>query len=298
MKLGMILTAVVAALVSHQARAADLDTIVLPKSSDWVLDYAAERCSLIRTFGEGENSARLQIDSFGSLHGLRLMVAGTVLPRLPGGPDEIKVQLTPDPEARELMALQGTAGDVGAVSFGMMFLPDVDDTRGERMSQAERYARLKPQIIYQDQFAAATNSLLIILDGGRRKIELRTGTMSAPLNALRDCVRDLQKSWGLDPVQEETLLRPPLVRDDVMKRFVSKFPSRMIRDSQNAFVPVRINVDAAGKPGECVVQLEGIPEAFRKAVCEGLSHDFDPALDANGTPVPSIFSTLVNFMLH
>lgn len=293
MKRSVQLLAVLAALIPQATPAADLDTLVLEKSSDWVLDYAEERCSLIRTFGDGSNAVRLQIDSYGNPDSLRLMVAGTALPRLSGGPDTIKVQLTPDTQPREVAVLQGTAGDVGAVSFSLRFLPGFDNRAVYRMDQDEQRAFFKQQLPQRDSFEKATNTVLLILDSGHRRIELKTGGMAAPLNALRDCVRSLQQSWGLDPVQDEALSRHVRVRDGVAQNFVRKFPSNMLRNGYNAFVPVRISVDAAGKAGECVVQLEDIADDFRRAVCQGLEQDFDPALDANGTPVPSIFRTFV-----
>jgi hypothetical protein len=44
--------------------AADAPRILAPVS-DWTLDFADERCSLIREFADGDDRIRLQIDSFG-----------------------------------------------------------------------------------------------------------------------------------------------------------------------------------------------------------------------------------------
>jgi hypothetical protein len=42
------------------------ETLALGPSSDWILDYADERCMLFRVFGEGREEVRLRIDSYGS----------------------------------------------------------------------------------------------------------------------------------------------------------------------------------------------------------------------------------------
>lgn len=282
-------------MAAGTCQAADLDTIVLDKSSDWVLDYAKERCSLIRTFGEGDYAVRLQIDSFGDLHELRVVAAGSALPRLPGGADMIKLQLTPDAKPRELLVQEGDAGDMRGVSFRFSFVPEKDLPGWVRLTQEERYRIFREQLVHQPAYEAGTKTMLFIFDGGRRRIELRSGSMAAPMKALRDCVGDLHRSWGLDPVQEATLSRPAMLTDRTRRAFYRAFPSGMQRRGLNAFVPVRVAVDATGKAGECVVQLDNMHEDFRKAVCDRLSADFMPALDAAGKPVASYFTVTVSF---
>jgi hypothetical protein len=65
----------------------------------------------------------------------------------------------------------------------------------------------------------------------------------------------------------------------------------------NAFVPVRVMVNAAGRATQCVVQIEGIDEEFQDAVCDGLAHGYEPALDADGKPVASIYQTSVYYLI-
>ena len=66
----------------------------------------------------------------------------------------------------------------------------------------------------------------------------------------------------------------------------------------NAFVPVRVMVDAEGDVSDCVVQSEGIDEAFTDAVCDGLARGYEPALDAHGSPVASVFPTSVIYLMQ
>jgi hypothetical protein len=76
-----------------------------------------------------------------------------------------------------------------------------------------------------------------------------------------------------------------------------RYPSRMVMEGLSAHVPVRMAVDAQGRPGECVVQTEGVDEAFTTAVCRGLAREFEPALDRQGNPVAAIFHTSVIFLM-
>jgi hypothetical protein len=108
---------------------------------------------------------------------------------------------------------------------------------------------------------------------------------------------NLQSSWGLDPAQQNALTRLTVPKPSTVRRVQRRYPSSMVVSGTNAFVPVRVMVDAAGKATQCVVQSAGIDEAFRDAVCDGLAKGYEPARDAGGNPVASVFSTSVIYML-
>ena len=85
------------------------------KTRDWVLDYADERCTLLRVFGEGANETRLRLDSFGSWISFRFTVAGNAVPKRNGPTGEMKIRFAPDSEDRDISALHGMVGEVPAV---------------------------------------------------------------------------------------------------------------------------------------------------------------------------------------
>lgn len=66
----------------------------------------------------------------------------------------------------------------------------------------------------------------------------------------------------------------------------------------HAYVPVRVTVDANGDVTECVVQLEQVMDEFKKAVCDGLTRGYDPALDSEGKPVASMSRTSVIYAVN
>lgn len=258
-----------------------------------MLDYAEERCRLIRTFGDGDNLVRLQIVSFGAPYSLRATIHGGIIPSASSPMGEIGLRLTPDTEMRHLPALLGTVGEESAITFVLDVAPPMDAKGTQHMDQMERFALLRSTLTLRPDFENRTNSMMLEMGRGRRKLKLRTGRLASPLQALRDCVTSLQQSWGLDPQREERLQRPPLIREDAVRELREQYPANMARDGQSAYVPVRVMVDAAGKPTQCVPQTSLPPKDFLDAVCKGLRRDFDPALDENGRPVASIFRTAV-----
>jgi len=53
----------------------------LEPTSKWVLDYANERCTLLRNFGQGDKAVLLRMDSFGSRGNFRVTLSGKDVPR-------------------------------------------------------------------------------------------------------------------------------------------------------------------------------------------------------------------------
>jgi hypothetical protein len=72
------------------------------------------------------------------------------------------------------------------------------------------------------------------------------------------------------------------------------YPVGMQLRGLDAYVPVRLSIDASGNATNCVIQQASI-DAASQAVCKNLVGKFEPALDKDGHPVPSIFNTGVMY---
>jgi hypothetical protein len=305
MKRAAILGPVALLLQSGPTAAADGPRI-LPASSDWALDFAEERCSLIREFGEGDDKIRLQIDAFGPSHGYRVMLSGGLVP----GSDaarmtELRVGYSPDSAERERFTLfVGKFGEDNAVSFGRGFLPDLPQPAAD------------PAGAFQRSVTHMTLEFKL-----RKPLQLNTGSMAAPFAAMHRCVDDLIASWGIDPTQHRARSRPPLVAltdergerafrateqggEPVLELFEQAGEPATERAYTGAAerrartiaayayrsgerLPVRVMIDAAGQPTACVVQVAVADEAVRQKVCGRLKGPYQPALDAAGQPMAS-----------
>jgi hypothetical protein len=76
------------------------------------------------------------------------------------------------------------------------------------------------------------------------------------------------------------------------------YPSTMLMTGTNAYVPVRVMVDAEGRTTDCVIQIEQVEEAFKDAICSNLARGYEPALDAKGRPVASVYRTSVFYLVN
>lgn len=283
--------------LATSAPAADEPALVLEPTSDWVLDYAEERCSFYRTFGNGQDALILRIDSFGSATEYRILVTGPAVPDVDVPTSDLVVRLTPDTEDRLVQGLNGKVGESPGVSFSISFGPYEDLEITGRMSRTKLKERSAQPRYPEPEFEAMIRDLRIKFNNSR-EIGLALGPMGRPLAAMRECLQNLQTSWGLDPSVQNSLTRLAVPKLSTVRRVQRDYPSNMVRSGTNAYVPVRVMVDAEGQTTACVVQIAEIDTAFKEAVCRNLARGYEPALDAEGRPVASMFRTFVFYLLN
>lgn len=300
----VILGPVALLLYTGPGHAAD-DMRVLSPVSDWTLDFADERCSLIREFASGEDRMRLQIDSYGPSLGYRAMLSGDLVAGSDAAPiREFRVGYSPDTGERPTMIMfKGKFGDDNAVSFGPAFLPD--RPFAEWVPSQPQPASDWPGSDFQRSVRHVTVSF-----GDARPFQLDTGTMAAPFAAMHQCSDDLMTSWGIDPVAHRGRSQPPKlvdlpkgyarVRVDLEndrpgyteRRYQAIARAQAShragpRPSAGFVLPVRIMIDATGQVTACVAQVATADESARRSICEQFGGPYQPALDGKGQPMAS-----------
>jgi hypothetical protein len=275
------------------AQAAGNSPLVLEPTSQWMLDFGQERCTMVRQFGAGEHNIRLQIDSFGPNPGYRVMISGDLVTGSASAPiTEFRVGYSPDTGERERMTMPaGKFAGENAVSFGPGFLPDAPWAG----SDPADFERSVSQMTVEFRL--------------RKPFRLDTGSMATPFAAMHKCIDDLVASWGIDPAEHRNQSRPPMLLAlpegftaftvDLRDRYPGPAERRYRAiaeadakrkagpvPSAGYATPVRIMIDAAGKPTACIVQIDSA-DAYRKSVCERFAGPYQPALDAQGHPVAS-----------
>lgn len=297
----ILLGAALATAVSATPAAAE--TQVLDPSSSWTVDYGDEKCSLLRDFGRlDEDGLGLRIDSYGSLSSFRITLVGERIPRprLKLPVTQIRFALAADAELREMQALTGTVGEYRFVEFPLNFLPpepqspqltSASDVDRELVAEAAEARAPDPS------FEAGVQSIMLELRRGQ-VLQLNTGSMASALTALRTCVDDLRKSWGLDPAQQRGITRFPFPDPESVKDVMADFPRDLAVRGTNGFVPLRVMVDATGLATECIVQVSAAPEQFADAACANIGTRFEPALGPDGQPVSSFYQTGVVYLVR
>lgn len=270
--------------------------VVVEPTSAWTLDYGEERCSLMRSFGEGKNAVQLYIHSYGPFSGYRFLLSGDLVPRSRKATGEIRYRFNSDPAERERVpSIEGTFGERPAVSFSGAVAPYTPMEAFRRMTPEDIAAYAIRMLSEAPAFERQTESMTVEFDN-RSRAELRLGNMAQPMQALRTCAEDLQRHWGLDPakLQQQTRIAVPVPAS--IRRVQRSYPTSQVLGGASAFVPVRIMVDAQGDATQCVVQVPNIEDDFTRAVCNGLAHKFEPALDVAGQPTASLYQTSVVYL--
>ncbi|MFT4054911.1 MAG: TonB family protein [Novosphingobium sp.] len=83
-------------------------------------------------------------------------------------------------------------------------------------------------------------------------------------------------------------------------RIQSNYPTRAAREEREGRVGVRVTVGGDGKVSACSVSSSSGSPDLDEAACDGMQRyaRFDPALDADGNPISSQYSTAIVYKLN
>jgi TonB family protein len=299
MRAGLVISiAVVAGLLGGQPALAGDEPIVLAPSSGWVMDYADDSCALRREFGGPDNPVVLQLQQFApgksdiqfhvvarELGWLRvrgpLQASATWLPDVDPFPTIGEYKITTPDEWR------------GIIFSGSVSSDSADLGGGEPNSTGEQ---VRPVAVSQRE-AGITG--LRIANAFSEEIVLQTGGLRSPMAAMRTCLDELLAHWGIDVEAHRTLSRPlqMLNQNDVARVFLHEYPRRMVLQSQEAVLRVRLMVSPEGRVTGCHMQQRIGREAFEQSACEMLQTQarYQPALDAHGAPIASFHVLAIYF---
>ena len=281
-----------ATLAPFPVRAAS-EAVVLEPTMAWNVDWAANYCTLQRTFGTEEAPLLLRINSYQPGYAFEFFIAG---------------EQTRPLGKRGSLAM--TFGDHGpfdiehpkladSANFGPGFIfseniHEADRTSGDEILPDQD----KPMPVADPAFDAGLRSITLSSNG--HSLELRTGPLAAALKAMRSCVDNMVASWGLDPAVQAGGNRMARPRDTarLAKRIQAFYPPAQARKGENGWLSLLAMIDATGKPTSCKIQLTYADSAFNDQPCKVVmdSH-FEPALDARGQPVASFWRTTINYLL-
>lgn len=294
-----------AAICTPPARAGE--PLRLEPSSKWALNYAADSCLMMRSFGEESRKILLSLERFGPGDGFQLLIAGRPLTRVAGASGaamKLKIRFGPGEVDQKVTMWPATFLKMPAVLDSNALLgvrpskePDTAVRSVGKGTQDAASALLQALEPIDPAREAAVTYLQIERAAGK-VIILDLGPMDKPMAAMRACTDELVTHWGLD-LARHTKLTKGLVPASSPQTWISDtdYPMRMILTGQQGLVQFRLMVSEDGKPTSCHIQRSTRPQEFDDAVCRSLMKRarFTPALDADGKPMPSYFRSSVRF---
>lgn len=260
-------------------------------ASDWVMDYAEHSCALRRAYAD-EDGRIIYVDMRQVSPGtsVTFTVFSEDVERMP---EEVRYRFEPDDENSD--AFYAFQVDFGEAAQGVRFTGDYL-RKEDRPDDFEDYLNVDTSVLVERE---AEISAMVVLEGFEDSVFLRTGSLAAPMDAMRTCLDDLMQGLGVDPEVQRTLSRRVQSRNDagMMQNLGADFPQAMIRDRQSATMQVRLVVGPDGRVRDCrFISIIGQAD-YGDAACESLSRyaRFDPALDSNGEPVTSFWTTDLSY---
>jgi hypothetical protein len=280
----------VLALLPQAAQAAET---ALEPADKWVLSYAEDSCRLARAFGKDADRVILVLDQFQPGGEMDLSLVGKRFGRSPLSRMGLTVAFGPDLPKGELHdALLGTLGP-DKTTIIMAGPRDLLNRKSKRTSEdhSEAGGTTTPE-----QEAAITEVRFTTIS---MRLALKTGSMKSPLGAMRTCMSDIVKTWGLDPVQQAALsARVAATTKPGLWLKPEDYPSGPLFMGASAIVRFRMMVGADGVPTQCFIQQATNSPEFIKLTCDLLMKRarFSPALDREGKPIASYYTNSVRWL--
>ena len=285
-------------LTTPVAAQSNREPLRLKASSPWNVDYATDRCRLMRKFGEGEELVFAIFDRYGPGERFRMTIAGKPL-KTAVEEGEATVQFGPTESVQKLAFFKGNLGEYPALVFQSQTRvapPSLLEMSAIDKRKDDEWIELSP-VGPQREGAIRYMTIGKPL---RRAVVMETGPMRKSFEALNTCVDNLMASWGIDVEKHKTLTREAKPAENPERWVVSAdYPLKMLSAAQPAIVEFRLSVGIDGKPTACHIQSTTRPKEFDNAVCKSVMRraQLDPALDSEGKPIASFYRNTVSFRI-
>ena len=241
----------------------------------WVADFAADSCSLVRTFSHGNDTISLRLQQYAPGDSFQITLASSTLDL--ERPRSIPFSATATPQKIDYYETFRTPDGLSGVMFEAALL---DPPAAESPTDFAVYEQ-----------AGAIDRLTVDNIFGS-EVLVMTGSLRQPLKVLEGCFDDLLNSWGLDAEAHHTLARraEPTFREDWIS--VTAPMQRDFRQQKNSGrQDVRLIVDERGKVSACRVLNWPENDPIARRMCNALleNADMPPALDSSNQPIKSYF---------
>lgn len=267
---------------------------VFTQDGSWSLDYGDDYCRLAGNFTNNGDRVALAMERIQPGTGVRLALVGNAI-SLFRRADDVGFRYLPQGAERKLRYVKSTVGgNEQYLLFDNVALAEpAAMAPGAPPAPPPAYDRAAERALGKTLTGFALSS------GLTAPIEVRTGSLSAPVQALQDCTDDMLASWGLDAAKHKTLSKPALPAGKTGEWLAAgTIPFGEFGKLGGGMNQFRLMLDAAGKPTACKVHFPSLDVAKNEQICAALmaKASFTPAMDAGGQAMAS-YAVLSPFML-
>jgi hypothetical protein len=283
------------------------ELVTLDPATDWGLVSDDASCAMRRDFQAGDDKVSLEMRQFSPGTAVQFTIVSRDFSSRPG---EAYLTLQPGGGASgrlEAFEVESRSGAEGKLFLAYLFetspelghdepIPD-DEPEASRAVMArfgQRYFASSEWTLLRTRQEAEVETIEIN-NVFWKPLRLRSGALDQVMTQLRHCMDGKLAGWGVDPVAYRTQLRGPVMH--LEGSLANMFPPRMARRGREGFIPIRIDVSQTGEPLRCHIGAQIFNDEFKMAACRTVLQEFtfDPALDAAGMPMASIYHAFVVF---
>lgn len=260
-------------------------------STPWNADFGDQKCRLARYFGEGEKRHLLFIDQYGPSEEFGLTLAGPAFRRF-ASRERTALRFFAAQQALRTEPFTGTVEGIGPA----VIYSSVNLERGSEDRASDDVPTTLPQL--DTGFAGQAEFI-----GLRQKVDeirLMTGPLADAFALLNQCTRDLAATWGIDADKHLTATRLPLLtnQDAVVRKIMAGYPKAALNEGQQGIVQMRVIISAQGAVEECTLLNTTEAAALQSPACVAMREaSFEPALDMQGEPMRSYYSTTIRYQI-
>ncbi|WP_338242115.1 hypothetical protein [Aurantiacibacter hainanensis] len=290
--------ATMASAAAVPSYAQDAEPRIFAMQDSWTLDAGDDYCRLAASFTDGDDEIGFALERNRAENFARLILIGEPLTTY-RGTEALGYSYMPNGTQRRAMFLRSETDEglpyfnLGNVIFGPdpFARPAAQAAAAPPASPPPAGAFVVPPYDRQAEreFAAGIDGIAIV-DGLRQPVQLDTGNMEAPIEALQACTDDLLRVWGLDFEKHRSMTRRASPVGNAWEWLATGTIGfgdfRLLGGGAN---PVRVMVDAQGQPTACEVHWPSLSERTNRRICSQIMEngEFTPALDADGEAMAS-----------
>ncbi|MBO9518323.1 MAG: hypothetical protein J7493_09670 [Porphyrobacter sp.] len=276
------------ALLAAPAAQVQGRTIPFHPIGTWTADYGDDYCRLIRTFSDGQSELSLALERIQPGPMVRVIVIGEGV-RPFRGADQIGYTFNP-------VGGSGGAGYARSVmADGRPFI-SFDPIMLTQPAAVTR-ASLPSGYDRADEQEAAKAITEFTLDTGLvAPVQIDTGSLRAPIEALQVCADTLLTTWGLDVEKYKGMSLPPIMNpnpEGVLPQHSALFRELLrFRNFGGGTNQVQLLVAADGSVADCAIYSPSVSRSANELICR-LARErasFAPAKDADGQPMASLWA--------
>ena len=265
--------------------------VVLERSAPWHVDFADDKCRLTGMFGEGPNAHALFFEQYFPGEGAGMTATGPEFTRFKSL-RSTKLRFYDGQASQDTEPFRGEAGSLGAaVIYSSVGIEPKDESRDDELLAG--IAELDTQLAARVEY--------VELEQRGHRVRFATGPLADVFTVMNSCTSGLIDEWGLDTELHKTASRRPVLTNErtIARRIQRVYPSGPLGRGEQVILNVLVIVDVRGEVEDCTIHAATTAKKFGSPACREMRHaQFKPALDANGNPFRSFYTTNIVYRIN